>query len=269
MSRDTPPGGGLLMRLVLIGAAVTAMVALVVTLPRWRDRRGAEPQSVPVILDASSGAPIPGEAEVFSLRPTDVAVEPWARRRGAAHPRTLATTRALRAYPGAPPRVPHGLTSEEFRTTECNTCHQRGGYSQRFGTYAPVTPHPEMRACLQCHATDNLVVGVALPGRDPDGVCRQCHVPGTRREVVRALDWQSAPWPLLARASIEPPPIPHDLQLRGNCLACHMGPGAIAEIRMTHADHANCRQCHVVLDPDAGDFVRPRSVDGTGSGGAP
>lgn len=267
MRRDTSSGTSLLTRLLAIGGAVMAMGALIVALQRWSGRVAADGQASSVALNVQPDGLIPAEADVFHLRPTDVAVEPLARRRSAAHPRTLATTRLLRAYPGAPPRVPHGLTSEEFRTSECNTCHERGGYSQRFGTYAPVTPHPEMRACLQCHATDNRVIGVSLPGTDPDATCRQCHAPGARPEAVAAPNWQAAPWPRLGGTSGDPPPIPHDLQLRGNCLACHMGPGAIAEIRTTHAERANCRQCHVVLESGVEEFVRPR-VRAGGTGGA-
>ena len=33
--------------------------------------------------------------------------------------------------------MPHGLTEEEFRTTGCKVCHERGGYASRFGAYAP------------------------------------------------------------------------------------------------------------------------------------
>jgi nitrate reductase (cytochrome), electron transfer subunit len=196
--------------------------------------------------------PIAAEALVFSLRPDDVALDAQAHRRPDAHPRTLATFRALRAYPGAPPRVPHGLTSEEFRGTVCNTCHERGGYSQRFGAYVPLVPHPELKSCLQCHATDVALVGVALPDRRPDALCYQCHSAARNAPSDHDLDWRPAPWPRLAGgADGTPPEIPHDLQLRGNCLACHMGPAAVAEIRTSHPERANCRQCHLAREHDS------------------
>jgi hypothetical protein len=198
---------------------------------------------------AGSVRPIAAEALVFSMRPDAAALGAQAHRRPDAHPRTLATYRALRAYPGAPPRVPHGLTPDEFRGTVCNTCHERGGYSPRFGAYVPLAPHPELTSCLQCHATDAALVGVALPDRRPDALCHQCHSavrlgPGDSR-----IDWQPAPWPRLTGRPGDgtPPEIPHDLQLRGNCLACHMGPAAVAEIRTSHPERSNCRQCHLVL----------------------
>jgi cytochrome c-type protein NapB len=200
---------------------------------------------VPVRVSAAV-TPIAAEASVFRTRPGTLASAPDAERRTTAHPRTLTTFRALRAYPGAPPRVPHGLTRDELHSTHCNTCHERGGYVTRFAAYAPVTPHPELSACLQCHAVDAAVSPVALPDRAPDAVCRQCHAAGGPAAGDIALDWRSAAWPALARSDDGTPPvIPHELALRGNCLACHMGPAAIAEIRTTHPERADCRACHV------------------------
>jgi nitrate reductase (cytochrome), electron transfer subunit len=209
----------------------------------------------------TAAQPIAAEALVFSLRPDDAALDAHAHRRPDAHPRTLATFRALRAYPGAPPRVPHGLTPDEFRGTMCNTCHERGGYSQRFGAYVPLVPHPELTSCLQCHATDVALVGVALPDRRPDALCNQCHSVARNRRSEHDSDWRPAPWPQLSRAADgTPPEIPHDLQLRGNCLACHMGPAAVAEIRTSHPERSNCRQCHLAREhdsPSAGGAVWP------------
>ena len=42
-----------------------------------------------------------------------------------------------------------------------------------------------------------------------------------------------------------PPPIPHGLQLRENCLSCHSGSGAPKDIATTHPERVNCMQCHV------------------------
>jgi cytochrome c-type protein NapB len=53
------------------------------------------------------------------------------------------------------------------------------------------------------------------------------------------------------------PPINHDLFFRGNCLACHSGPSAVAEIRTTHPERADCRECHVLPDPAVAEFTRP------------
>ena len=46
---------------------------------------------------------------------------------------------------------------------------------------------------------------------------------------------------------------------KGNCIACHVGPGAVATLRVEHSSRGNCRQCHVP-DMDTEPFQRkPRS----------
>lgn len=245
-------------RLVAIGSAVVFMVVTMVVFFPWG--RSSDPGRLPVV-SAAHPDPIPAEALVFRLGAGDVAVAPDADLRPGAQVRTLATYRTLRAYPGAPPRVPHGLTEEEFRGTLCNSCHQRGGFVERFGRYAPVTPHPEYAECLQCHAADAMRVGIAMGAANTDRtdvVCRQCHVdPDRPPPSLVALNWVPRSWPGKAfRALPEGPPvIPHDLQLRGNCLACHSGPGAVREIRTSHPERANCRQCHLTVETETA-FVR-------------
>ncbi len=238
-------------RLIAIATAVvTMLLALFVLAPR----RPAE-RAVPGRADtaASRSQPIAAEADVFRANWGVVAAAPDEAARRDARPRSLAFYRRQRAYPGAPPRVPHGLTAEEFRATRCLVCHERGGYVARFGAYAPVTPHPEYAGCLQCHVSDAMSVGVRLPGEPGQVVCRQCHVdPDRPPPSLVSLDWVPLPWPAMGGAALPgaPPPIPHALQLRGNCLACHGGPGAVRELRTRHPERANCRQCHVVGEPD-------------------
>ena len=56
-----------------------------------------------------------------------------------------------------------------------------------------------------------------------------------------------------------PPAIPHQLQMRENCLSCHAGPSAPKEIRVSHPERINCRQCHVPSNKvtgDIGSFIR-------------
>lgn len=197
--------------------------------------------------------PIAEEADVFRTRSSDLAVEPTVPPRGGARPRTLSGFRALRAYPGAPPRIPHELGDGEFLEVACNQCHQRGGWVARFGAYAPVTPHPEYANCLQCH------------------------VPRATEALFRPTGWVAASWPPVGTRAMDgsPPVIPHPLDMRANCLACHGGAGAVAEVRTTHPGRTNCRQCHVpaLTGPEPGAaFSRPvdgASSDSTGSGGGP
>ncbi len=263
-----------LARLLAIGAVVVGMLVVVIVVTSVVFER-EEPRIHPPVTSLDVPPPIASEAEVFRMDREVRAVAWDAPRRPAAHPRNLATFRRLRAYPGAPPRVPHGLTDAEFRETRCNHCHASGGYSPRFGAYAPVTPHPEWSGCLQCHAADASIVGVELP---PPGApaaeqarCGQCHIdPDAPSPRLVSVNWSSESWPELDQRAMEgaPPAIPHDVELRGNCVACHAGPAAVEEIRTTHPERTDCRQCHVLVEEAAGGavgtqgFHRPGAAEG-------
>jgi nitrate reductase (cytochrome), electron transfer subunit len=264
--------GRVVLPVFLIGSAVTAVAAVVVAVRRVPPRRPAAPEPIVATTLAPPAESIAAEAQVFRTRAGMMAIAFAARREREAHPRTLESFRYLRAYPGAPPRIPHELTPEEFRSGACTTCHERGGYSRRFAAYVPVTPHPGRGECLQCHVGDDAVMAVPLVSPDPDRRCHQCHGRGgsPRAEADALLDWRTTAWPQLARRTPDriSPPIPHDLQSRGNCLACHAGPAAVSEIRTTHPERADCRQCHVATDPEAGAFTRAAAAAEAGTRGA-
>lgn len=266
-SRRPPPR-----RMITIGLAIAAMVVLTLVLGSVIGDRGDRGVRLPNTRGDFPEEPIPSEAGSFRLHPADLAAAPDEESRPTAHPRTLSMYRTLRAFPGAPPRVPHGLTKDEFRETRCNTCHRRGGYVQRFGAYAPVNPHPEYGDCLQCHVADDARVGIEFPAPAGSESCAQCHGdPDAEQPAYVPLDWRSPSWPELGQQALPeaPGPIPHDLHLRGNCLACHAGPAAVEEIRTDHAERRMCRGCHVVHTPtgyDPTDDVSARPVGGTGGG---
>jgi cytochrome c-type protein NapB len=270
---DNPRRRGLVLRIFLLGSAVTATAAVIVAVKRAPLARSPEPEPVPVAVLAPPAEPIAAEAQVFRTRPGMMAIEPEVRRQREAHVRTLETWRYLRAYPGAPPRIPHGLSPDEYRTGGCKTCHEHGGYSERFAAYVPLTAHPERGTCLQCHVGDDGVTGTSLPSSDPNSRCALCHGSGgaPRAYANTTLNWRTTAWPELQRRTPgqNPPPIPHGLQSRGNCLPCHAGPAAVAEIRTAHPEWANCRQCHVTPDLEAKEFTRPERDVTAGSGGAP
>lgn len=140
--------------------------------------------------------------------------------------RNLNSFYELRQYPGSPPRIPHKVfPAFSDEAEDCLACHGRGGYDVELDAYAPVTPHPEKELCYQCHVfnrTDELFV---------------------------ENNWLSVPPPKLGNSQLggSPPPIPHSLQIRDDCIACHAGPAAVAEIRVDHATRGNCRQCHVLF----------------------
>lgn len=155
------------------------------------------------------------------------------------HERSLESYYDNRAYHGAPPSIPHVVKEERsMGGNTCLQCHQNGGFTQKFNAYAPVTPHPEMVNC------------------------RQCHVPQNTQSLFKASDFVkvAAPEVGLNNALVGSPPIiPHQIQMRENCLSCHAGPSAAKEIRVTHPERINCRQCHVLNNKevtDIGTFTR-------------
>ncbi len=264
MTPGSGNGAGLAARVFLIAAAAISVAALIVAFGQMAEKGKLQRESVSTASPAQAEDPIAAEANVFRTSAATLAIDPESGRNRSAHPRTLVTYRALRAFPGAPPRIPHGLTPEEFRSGGCNTCHERGGFSQRFGAYVPITPHPEMGACLQCHVGDGDLMAISLPSTDPSSRCRQCHAQGGARRVARTVDWIPLKWPQLAgiKAGSDPQPIPHTLEFRTNCLSCHVAPSAVAEIRTTHPERQNCRQCHLSRDRESGEFVRPTPGSG-------
>jgi cytochrome c-type protein NapB len=141
--------------------------------------------------------------------------------------RNLNSYYELRQYPGSPPMIPHNI-SPTFAddTANCLACHERGGYNADLDAYAPVTPHPENESCRQCH----------VPVKD-------------EKPFAKNNNWQSINPPKLGQSELagSPPSIPHSLQLREDCIACHTGPGAMAEIRVEHGSRGNCRQCHASM----------------------
>ncbi len=143
--------------------------------------------------------------------------------KGTSTQRTLEEYYSRRQYPGSPPYIPHKVEDEKTALVSCLACHAKGGWTEELRKHTPVTPHPENLSCRQCHVkmnADNLFV---------------------------ANNWMSVAPPRLGRSYLpgSPPPVPHTLQLRGNCVACHVGPGAVVTIRVEHPSRGNCRQCHV------------------------
>ena len=148
---------------------------------------------------------------------------------------------ARRAYPGAPPVIPHHVEDGRGRRQGLPRLSRATAAGRRGSSaYAPVVPHPELTSC------------------------RQCHVPRAATDTFRATTWQTVapPRSIARRMPGSPPPIPHGLQMRENCLACHAGPAAVVEIRTTHPERVNCRQCHALDAEPATAFARP------GEGGA-
>ncbi len=141
------------------------------------------------------------------------------------HQRSLSTYYDNRAFHGAPPYIPHPVAGERnMGGNSCLKCHQNGGFVDKWNAYAPVAPHPEMINC------------------------RQCHVPQHTQTLFKESHFEKIPMPLTGTNNAlngSPPIIPHEIQMRENCMSCHAGPSAPKEIRVSHPERINCRQCHV------------------------
>ncbi len=137
--------------------------------------------------------------------------------------RTLKYFYSLRAYNGAPPVIPHPVEKHKSLTGDsCLGCHREGGFVPKYNAYAPIVPHPDKVSC------------------------RQCHNPINEKKIFKKIVWRKN----IAKRGIahlpnSPLTIPHSIQMRENCLACHSGPAAVSEIRTTHPERINCMQCHV------------------------
>ena len=143
----------------------------------------------------------------------------------AAVARSTGERATTRAYDGAPPPMPH-----EDSLGGCVTCHDEDGAEIAGIGVAPASPHGAIAATGAMQR------------------CRQCHVPTETRALFvasRFTGLPQGPWKGSRATPGAPPTIPHTLQLRQNCLACHSGLAARAEIRTTHPERIRCRQCHV------------------------
>jgi cytochrome c-type protein NapB len=129
----------------------------------------------------------------------------------------------LRAFPGAPPTIPHEI--EQRSSVDCLRCHGDSPQADEKG--APKVPHAFLTSCTQCHVEQE---SEALFGDPlaPNGFAGMAAPPGGARAYVGA-----------------PPLVPHATLMRSNCLACH-GPFGLAPLRTSHPQRQNCLQCHAV-----------------------
>lgn len=171
--------------------------------------------------------------------------QPWDKNRvrvpGTDGYKTSATARAeRRLFDGAPPTIPHDPMG-----AACTSCHNEQGLSVPDLGYAPPSPH-------------ELTDGMSAMSR-----CTQCHVYATTDDVFVATEYVGFRQDLRKGRrlhALAPPVIPHQVQMRENCLACHSGPAAREEIRTTHPERKRCSQCHVPAHIGA-EFERDGAVD--------
>lgn len=207
-------------RLFIIGIWVVLMLSMILIVDKSYQ---AETESATVVSEINVDKPIiPTEAGVFQR--ADLA-RIMGREMNIESQTGLNTYYNNRAYPGAPPVIPHPLGSDKgIGENACLQCHENGGYVNKYNAYAPVTPHPQMVNCKQCHIEQK-----------------------TTGQFTQTT-WQRPSAPEISNNALpgSPPIIPHSLQMRENCLSCHAGPSAPKEIRVKHPERSNCLQCHAV-----------------------
>ncbi len=227
-------------RLGIISFFVILFIAFIVVW-NYSYEKGLEEAYIPII-ETPTGNFIPSESGVFR-RFDDAGFDYLNMPVDENHQRTLEDYYDNRAYPGAPPSIPHPVVKERsYGGNTCIQCHQNGGFVEKYNAYAPVTPHPEMVNCRQCHVTKN----TNTTFKDFDFI--KVHPPKVGEGINNAMPGS-------------PPMIPHQLQMRESCISCHAGPSAPKEIRVSHPERVNCRQCHlpkniVKTNYDTSTFIR-------------
>ncbi|TXG35350.1 multiheme c-type cytochrome [Seonamhaeicola maritimus] len=223
-------------RLGIISLFVILFIAFI-TIWNFSYQTGLEEAYIPLEYSSESISVIPSESGVFKR--SKFALDYGNMPVDANHERSLNSYYDNRAYHGAPPSIPHVVNeAQNMGGKACLKCHENGGFVQKFNAYAPVSPHPELVNCKQCHVEQNT---------------QSLFKPGVYAAV-------NAPKAGINKALLSSPPvIPHQIQLHENCLACHAGPSAPKEIRVSHPERVNCRQCHVLNNKemtDIGTFKR-------------
>jgi cytochrome c-type protein NapB len=150
--------------------------------------------------------------------------------------KSAASVRAQRrAFDGAPPVIPHPRFG-----ADCTNCHTMRGINLPDVGFAPPMPHG------------------ATAGMQGSLRCTQCHVRKTTDDVWRESGFVALRQDLRRGKKAfftSPPVIPHALQMRENCQACHTGPAAREEIRCDHPERIRCTQCHLPRTT-GGEFLR-------------
>lgn len=134
---------------------------------------------------------------------------------------------AGRAYAGAPPTIPHEV--DDIGGGACTECHFSGrdmSIEEIATTEPPAIPHPQQTEC------------------------RQCHVPRADGRLAYGVSgFQSARYASRGTRAHPnaPPTIPHRLQNRTYCIACHGRHGDTSVPESPHKERLQCIQCHVPM----------------------
>ncbi len=130
---------------------------------------------------------------------------------------------ANRAFSGAPPTITHEVGA--LGRASCQSCHFDGKAIDAKGVLAPITPHPELAHCTQCH------------------------VESTTRELFKKNGFAGRTFLIGQRAQPNGPwLIPHPITLRENCVGCHDAAHTVARLRTDHPEREHCVQCHLPVN---------------------
>lgn len=134
----------------------------------------------------------------------------------------LAVRAERRAFNGAPPTIPHLIDPRD--ATACVSCHGPNGM-QLGSVVARPMPHPHLASCTQCHV-------------------QQMPVAADETHWLHN-DFAGLPAPTAGHRAYPgaPPVIPHSVQMRENCAACHGWSGADG-LKSSHPWRRSCTQCH-------------------------
>ncbi len=219
-------------RLLKIAISLAIMVVLVISVGSYLRKKASEAH-----IETSKARIAPMtllKSSEYQVRPVSSTTPIAPNVPGQLKVRSVKDYYARRAYPGAPPSIPHPINNETLIKQDCNSCHEKGGYVPQYSAFTPVTPHPDFENCLQCHGLN------------------------IEKGLFREIDWYKIKPPSIGHSALPggPPQIPHELQLRKNCQACHSGAAALVEFNCPHPERINCIQCHTPKR-DIPDFSRP------------
>ncbi|MBF8267758.1 MAG: hypothetical protein HW388_1266 [Dehalococcoidia bacterium] len=149
-----------------------------------------------------------------------------------------------------------GWQESEHLTVACEACHGPGQAHVEEGAKPSLDASRE--ACGTCHnelaARPGAFPQIDLAQHNSQLACIACHNPmGTARQVSLVVPTSTAtpsdttptPWPSGVIEPSGPPRIPHSLEGRSACMACHGSTG----FKPFPADHAGragdlCQSCH-------------------------
>ncbi len=124
-----------------------------------------------------------------------------------------------RAYSGAPPTINHKV--QELGREECISCHLDGNAMDK-GKKTPITSHPELIRCRQCHV---------------EKITKETFVHNSFQGHTYEIGLRSQP--------MGPPLIPHPMTMRENCLGCHGNEAINDRLKTGHPERVRCLQCHI------------------------